>query len=421
MSNLKEQRLKEKLELRDFKLHALLEVTRAINAQTSEEELMQRYVDALKSNLGIDRLVLYASDLDGTTWDLLVAEGTDANWQSKQPSTFFEARDLDSIGLAGALAGDEHPSDVVVPIHQNDEAIAVVLAGDTSENVRGVSPVVKHLNFLVTLTNVLVVARRNRAMVARSLQEEALRRELELAGEMQAMLLPSDWRGLNLDIAGHYQPHTQVGGDYYDAFSTDAGTTVMCMADVSGKGMSAALLMSNFQAQVRALFQAGNQPLQATLRLLNRRVMEIARGEKYITFFVAIHHAESDHVQFVNCGHNPPLFLSREGQSQLLTSGCVGLGMFRDIPSIELGEIKDTKGGLLCCYTDGLVEQENDHEVPFGTDRLLSLLRHHKGQSLSSVNNAVVAAVEAYRGDVPRLDDTALLSIRFSPAREGLA
>ncbi|MDA0946712.1 MAG: SpoIIE family protein phosphatase, partial [Bacteroidetes bacterium] len=260
MSNLKEQRLKEKLELRDFKLHALLEVTRAINAQTSEEELMQRYVDALKSNLGIDRLVLYASDLDGTTWDLLVAEGTDANWQSKQPSTFFEALDLDSIGLAGALAGDEHPSDVVVPIHQNDEAIAVVLAGDTSENVRGVSPVVKHLNFLVTLTNVLVVARRNRAMVARSLQEEALRRELELAGEMQAMLLPSDWRGLNLDIAGHYQPHTQVGGDYYDAFSTDAGTTVMCMADVSGKGMSAALLMSNFQAQVRALFQAGNQP-----------------------------------------------------------------------------------------------------------------------------------------------------------------
>ncbi|MDA0728224.1 MAG: SpoIIE family protein phosphatase [Bacteroidetes bacterium] len=421
MSNLKEQRLKEKLDLRDFKLHALLEVTRAINAQTSEEELMQRYVDALKSNLGIDRLVLYASDLDGTTWDLLVAEGTDANWQAKQPASFFEALDLDSIGLAGALAGDEHPSDVVVPIHQHDEAIAVVLAGDTSENVRGVSPVVKHLNFLVTLTNVLVVARRNRAMVARSLQEEALRRELELAGEMQAMLLPSDWRGLNLDIAGHYQPHTQVGGDYYDAFSTDGGSTVMCMADVSGKGMSAALLMSNFQAQVRALFQAGNQPLEATLRLLNRRVMEIARGEKYITFFVAIHNADSDCFQFVNCGHNPPLYLSHDGHSELLTSGCVGLGMFRDIPSMEVGDVKAVKGGLLCCYTDGLVEQENDHEVPFGTDRLLSLLRHHKGQSLTSVNNAVVAAVEAYRGEVPRLDDTALLSIRFSHPREGLA
>jgi sigma-B regulation protein RsbU (phosphoserine phosphatase) len=124
---------------------------------------------------------------------------------------------------------------VVVPVHQNDEAIAVVLAGDTSEHDRGVSPVVKHLNFLVTLTNILVVARRNRAMVARSLQEEALKRELELAGEMQAMLVPSDWSGLALDIAGHYQPHTQVGGDYYDAFQTDSGETVFAWQTSAGR------------------------------------------------------------------------------------------------------------------------------------------------------------------------------------------
>ena len=209
MPNPKERRLKEKLELRDFKLNALLKVTQAINAQTSEADLMAQYVDALKANLGIDRLVLYAADLSGDRWQLLVTAGTDASWPSSQPSSFFEGLDLDNIGLAGAMGGDEHPSDVVVPIHQNDEAIAVVLAGDTSDDDRGVSPVVKHLNFLVTLTNILVVARRNNQMVERSLKQEALRRELELAGEMQAMLLPQTWDHLDLDVAGYYKPHTR--------------------------------------------------------------------------------------------------------------------------------------------------------------------------------------------------------------------
>ena len=413
MPNQKERRLKEKLELRDFKLHALLKVTQAINAQTSEQELMEQYVEALKANLGINRLVLYAADLEGGTWDLLVSAGTEACWPESQPASFFEAIDLDNIGLAGAMGGDEHPSDVVVPIHQNNEAIAVVLAGDTTDDDRGVSPVVKHLNFLVTLTNILVVARRNSQMVDRDLKQEALRRELELAGEMQSMLLPSSWEHLDLDVAGYYQPHTQVGGDYYDAFASDHGNVVMCMADVSGKGMSAALLMSNFQAQVRALFQVGKATLQDTLQVLNDRVMNIAQGEKYITFFVAMYDPDSRMLSYVNCGHNPPLFVCPNGEHRLLEDGCVGLGMFREIPSMNVGVMQVPVGGLLCCYTDGLIEQENSLEVPFGTDRLLGLLSHHQGQSLEAVHEGVVAALDAFRGNQPPLDDTAMLSCRF--------
>ena len=414
MPNPKERRLKEKLELRDFKLNALLKVTQAINAQTSEADLMAQYVDALKANLGIDRLVLYAADLSGDRWQLLVTAGTDASWPASQPSSFFEGLDLDNIGLAGAMGGDEHPSDVVVPIHQNDEAIAVVLAGDTTDDDRGVSPVVKHLNFLVTLTNILVVARRNNQMVKRSLKQEALRRELELAGEMQAMLLPQTWDHLDLDVAGYYKPHTEVGGDYYDAFATDSGKVVVCMADVSGKGMSAALLMSNFQAQVRALFQVEHMSLSTTLHTLNNRVMQIAQGEKYITFFAAVFDPAHRTMEYVNCGHNPPLFVGPDGSHKLLEEGCVGLGMFRDIPSMNVGRLDVPVGGVLCCYTDGLVEQENDMEVPFGTDRLLSMLAHHQGQSLEAVHRTIVAALDAFRGDEPPLDDTAMLSCRFS-------
>jgi sigma-B regulation protein RsbU (phosphoserine phosphatase) len=141
--------------------------------------------------------------------------------------------------------------------------------------------------------------------------------------------------------------------------------------------------------------------------------MDIAQGEKYVTFFVAVLDESAGQLTYVNCGHNPPLFVHPQGQSELLGLGCVGLGMFRDIPSMNVGTVEVSKGALLCCYTDGLVEQENRQEVPFGTDRLLGLLAHHQGQTLDAVHRAIVASLDAFRDDTPPLDDTAMLSCRF--------
>ena len=171
--------------------------------------------------------------------------------------------------------------------------------------------------------------------------------------------------------------------------------------------------MSNFQAQVRALFRAHTGTLTDTLHVLNRRVMDIAQGEKYITFFVAKLNTEGTTLDYVNCGHNPPLFLHPDGRHELLGLGSVGLGMFREIPSVEEGQIQVMAGSVLCCYTDGLVEQEDAAEVPFGTERLATLLKGHDGQALEGVHQQIVDALEAFRGDTPRLDDTAMLSCRF--------
>ena len=142
---------------------------------------------------------------------------------------------------------------MVVPVHQHDAPIAVVLAGDTSEDVRGES-IVKHLNFLVTLTNILVVALRNRALALETLKQEALRRELELAGEMQAMLVPKNWSHLPLDIHGYYQPHTEVE-DYYDAFTIPSGDGHL-HGGRQWEGHQRRTDDEQLQAQVRALFVA---------------------------------------------------------------------------------------------------------------------------------------------------------------------
>ena len=207
----RESRLIEKLELREFKLNALLEVTRAINSQSSEDELLNQYSNALQTYLGISRIVLYALDLGGSFWRLLVSKGVSGVVPETQPASFFEKLNSGGISLVGSDGLDNHAFDVVVPVSQNDEVIAFVLAGDEKEDTRGMSPVVKHLNFLQTLTNILVVALRNRELVDENLRQEGIKRELELAGEMQSMLVPKSWPvDDQLDVSGYYQPHHQV-------------------------------------------------------------------------------------------------------------------------------------------------------------------------------------------------------------------
>jgi sigma-B regulation protein RsbU (phosphoserine phosphatase) len=185
------------------------------------------------------------------------------------------------------------------------------------------------------------------------------------------------------------------------------------MADVSGKGIGAALLMSNFQANVKAIFQGDVSDLHSKINLLNTRVMESAQGEKYITFFVAIFDRRAKSVMYVNCGHNPPLWIDEKGISSLLELGSVGLGMFENLPTIESGELKALPGSSLICYTDGLVEQENSNAVPFGMSRMEKIVRDSVGASLDEMHIEMVKQLTKFRGNTPPLDDTALLSCRF--------
>ena len=285
MGDMSEKRLRGKLELREFKLSALLDVTRAINSKSSEDELLEHYCKALQTHLGIGRLVLYSVDLGRSFWRLLIANGVSGEVPDTQPIEFFNKLNSGGISLAGVDGLNNHSFDIVIPVYKNDIVIAFVLAGDKEEDAPGMSPVVKHLNFIQTLTNILVVALRNRELVEENLRQAGVRKELELAGEMQAMLLPKVWpEDSKIDVSGYYQPHQQIGGDYYDCFLAGLDQVVMCMADVSGKGVGAAILMSNFQANVRAIFNSGSRSLIEKVKELNTRVMASAQGEKFITF-----------------------------------------------------------------------------------------------------------------------------------------
>ncbi|NJK96919.1 MAG: serine/threonine-protein phosphatase [Bacteroidales bacterium] len=159
----------------------------------------------------------------------------------------------------------------------------------------------------------------------------------------------------------------EVGGDYYDVIKLDEEEVGFCIADVSGKGISAALLMSNFQATFRALFTK-NVPLKFLIERLNERVLSNAKGEKFITFFIGRYNNKTRELEYINAGHNPPLlYLIQSEQLTFLRSGCVGLGMLDDIPYVVKGTLQITEPVKILCYTDGLVELLEGDNVNVGT------------------------------------------------------
>jgi sigma-B regulation protein RsbU (phosphoserine phosphatase) len=161
-------------------------------------------------------------------------------------------------------------------------------------------------------------------------------------------------------VTGFYYPHYEVGGDYYDCIKLSDDKTGFCIADVSGKGIAAAILMSNFQASLRALF-THNIELPLLIQKLNNFIIANAAGEKFITFFVARYDHLRGLLEYINAGHNSPvLFDTVTGQVTHLNSLCVGIGMIDEIPPVMEEVIKINNNSKLVCYTDGLSDLKGD-------------------------------------------------------------
>jgi phosphoserine phosphatase RsbU/P len=146
---------------------------------------------------------------------------------------------------------------------------------------------------------------------------------------------------------------------------------------------------------------------------LNERVMSSAMGEKYITFFIAIYDEKTRGLEYVNCGHNPPLLVRKSGSTDMLIKGSIGLGMFEEIPTIEVGLVNVAHEDVLVCYTDGLVELENEAKEEYSLEKLEHLVRENFTLSMTDLTDLITNDLEAYRGEMPYIDDTAILSCRF--------
>ncbi len=400
------KRADAKILIRDQKLGALLEITNAINSNLSKSKLFAIYEFVLREQLNIGKLVLFLNEGE---WDMALKFGTDSDVDIDVRRDLLPITEITEVN--SKVEGAFKEFDVVVPVYHKTKPLAYLLIGDVMEEALMVSPIIKHLPFVQTLTNIIAVAIENKNLVNESLRQEGMKKELELASEMQAMLLPTSLpSNNNLDIAVFYQSHQQVGGDYYDFIELSDDEVCFCIADVSGKGVSAAMLMSNFQANLRALVHY-SATLGELIDALNRKVLESAKGEKFITLFVAKYNIKTREMNYVNAGHNPPFLISDD--ITLLKAGCPGLGMLDEIPLITEGRISIPAGSSLFCYTDGLVETENEQNKEYGMEGLEESLEKNRAKTPGEINTNVLNDLKIYKGRTNYADDIALLSCKF--------
>jgi len=357
---------KERLKVSKFKLNALLDITLSINANLPTEELLSKYESILRNNLGIGKILIFKHQ--EKKWECILNGGYPSATETLMDNgpTILKFTEIAIVTNDPSYDG----VDIIIPVFNNLVPLAYILIGDIEEEGEGMSPVLKHLNFIQTLSSIIIVAIENIRLFRESLRQEAFKKELELAARMQTMLIPRNNQLPSVGkiiVNGFYFPHYEVGGDYYDCLNLSENKTGFCIADVSGKGISAAILMSNFQASFRALFTYDIK-LETLLRKLNTIIVENAKGEKFITFFVARYDHETGLLEYINAAHNPPVLYNTSTGSVLhLKSSCVGIGMLDEIPLVEKQEIIIKDYSKIVCYTDGLSELKDENGDDIGT------------------------------------------------------
>lgn len=391
--------------LKQMELDALLEVTQAINSNISEANLYKIYEFTVRTNRQIKQLVLIVND--GGDWEEKVVYGVKELDDLLLDSSFFTINEITPIEHPQELLGFEQ----AIPVKHKEAMLALVLVAKTEDSSE------VNYTFLQAISNLIIVAIENKRLARVQLQEESFRKELEIAKGVQKMLFPEQLpNGPRLKMQASYLPHHSIGGDYYDYIPINANQFLLCIADVSGKGIPAAIMMSNFQASLHTILRQTSN-LTEIVEALNFQIIESVGGDQFITFFGAIYDHTLNTLVYVNSGHNPPFLATSEGKLMHLTEGSTVLGGFDELPFINEGFIDDLDGFTLFAYTDGLTEAENPKGEQLGSEPIENYFKENYHKPLNRMHSDILELVDRFRQQEPYHDDITFLSCKVAPKK----
>jgi serine phosphatase RsbU (regulator of sigma subunit) len=242
-------------------------------------------------------------------------------------------------------------------------------------------------------------------------KQQRLEEELKRAATLQQSLLPTGSRTLGrMGIAGRNVPSFDVGGDYFDFVAAPDGRMVVGLGDVSGKGMSAAFLMTDLRATMRAQVQT-MPPIEELVSRLNRSIYENVQGARFITLMTTLVNGETGEVVYVNGGHNPPYLLREDGTLETLTVGGLLLGIFPEA-IYESARVELRPNDVLLLYSDGVTEARSPEGEEYGEERMEAFLRSHRDLAPGDFVNALISDVESFTNAARLADDVTVVVIR---------
>lgn len=397
-------KLEREVNLKQLQINSLLAITQAINENVSAEGLFNMYNSFLRWEIGIRKMALFFKE--DQQWECKTALGVEEDLLGHEISM-----ELSKYRTTRGLESSDHPLirefDLVVPVMHKDEPIAYAFIGGFVDE----DDVYNKVQFVTTITNVIAVAIENKRLFKTQLRQEVVNREVELAAEIQRTLVPTRLpAGKNYQLSSIYKPHFAVGGDYYDVVEFPDGTIIFCIADITGKGVAAALLMANFQANLRALVTRC-ETLEEIVKEMNAAVHRVTQGDRFITLFLARYDVHTRTLHYINAGHTPPLLLSNN-EIIPLRNGCTVLGWLPELPFLEIGGVCLTDEALIFSYTDGLTDVKNNAGEEFSEEKLTAFLQQYAHLGARELNTQLLANVEVYREQQPFPDDITVLTCR---------
>jgi len=260
-------------------------------------------------------------------------------------------------------------------------------------------------------------------LVGQAAEQERLRREIEIAKQVQLQLFPQTQpRMRTIEYSAVCRPAREVGGDYYDFLQLDAENLCLALGDISGKGLSASLLMASLQALMRSQAPLRGYSPAALISDINRLMCNSTDGSKYATFFCSIYNDKNRELTFVNAGHNPPMLFRRNGKSDQgeptcqvlrLTTGGTVVGIFPGA-QYEQEALSLCRGDVMVVFTDGVTEAFNADNEEFGEERLAAVVRGSIDRPCPEIRDRIMSEIDQFVAEAPQHDDITLLVLRVT-------
>jgi len=298
---------------------------------------------------------------------------------------------------------------LAVPLSVSEDNIFGLIYADAPSGQATFSE--EHLNILTTLASVASIRVENAKLLEERFERERIRRELELATEIQQSFQPSAPPVMeNYEFQGISFSCYEIGGDYYDFIKLPDEKMLIALGDVSGKGTAAALLMSSLHAAVHAQVTAKTSLLE-TVKSVNKYLADNTPSNRFVTLFAAELDPQTGILKYINAGHNPPLLGRADGKVEQLESGGFPLGIL-PMAEYEVGQIFLNSGDTLVIYSDGVSEANNLKDEEFGMDRLIQVISKNIRASAAGIRDKVESALSSFTQTAPANDDITLVIVK---------